>query len=171
MGKRSPPPGSMVACVTGLDDNPFARDGGPAMFLGLTKRLIRILGIGLTLSACAQAQCPVDTIVVKGSVENANSQSTVRVQLVFPKHKPGESGEVTVEDGAFQIPIEFVTAQSSIFTNLPTRCGRKPKTVIITLLENDQQSDQVFLDFAKNFRQSDPSAYTLRSKLVLNAAH
>ena len=141
------------------------------MFFGLTKRLIRISGVGLTLSVCALAKCPVDYIVVKGRVENANAHSTVRVQLVFPKHKPGESGEATVEDGAFQIPVEFVTEQSSIFANLPTRCGRRPKTVIITLLENDQQADQVFLDFARNFQLADPSAYTLRSKLVLNAAH
>ena len=141
------------------------------MFLGLTKRLIRISGVGLALSVCALAQCPVDSIVVKGRVENATPHSTVRVQLVFPKHKPGESGEATVEDGAFQLPIEFVTEQSSIFANLPTRCGRRPKTVIVTLLENDQQADQVFLDFARNFQLADPSAYTLRSKLVLNAAH
>ena len=139
------------------------------MFLGLTKRLIRISGMGLTLSVCAHAQCPVDSIVIKGRVENAHPHSAVRVQLVFPKHKPGESGEVTVEDGVFQIPIEFVTEQSSIFTNLPPRCGRKPKTVIVTLLENDQQTDQVFLDFAKNFKLADPTAYTLRSPVVLNS--
>jgi hypothetical protein len=90
------------------------------------------------------------------------------VQLVYPKEKPGEAGEVTMEDGAFQIPIEFVTMQSSIFNNLPKRCGRKPKTVVITLLVNDQQSDQVFLDFAKNFKMTDASAYTLRSQVVLN---
>ena len=141
------------------------------MFLALTRRLTRISGIGLTLSVCALAQCPVDSVVVRGRVENAKPQSSVRVQLVFPKHKPGESGEVTVEDGVFQVPIEFVTQQSSIFTNLPTRCGRKPKTVIITLLENDQQTDQVFLDFAKNFKLADPSAYALRAQVVLNAAH
>ena len=141
------------------------------MFFALTRRLTRISGIGLTLSVCALAQCPVDSVVVKGRVENAKPQSSVRVQLVFPKHKPGESGEVTVEDGVFQVPIEFVTQQSSIFTNLPTRCGRKPKTVILTLLENGQQTDQVFLDFAKNFKLADPSAYSPRAQLVLNASH
>jgi hypothetical protein len=66
-----------------------------------------------------------------------------------------------VENGAFQIPIEFVTMRSSIFTNLPKRCGRKPKTVVITLLEDDQESNQVFLDFAKNFKMADASAYAL----------
>jgi hypothetical protein len=139
------------------------------MMSAVTNTLIRILGTSLALCVIAHAQCPVDTIVVKGRVvENATVRSKVRVQLVYPKEKPGESGEVTVEDGAFQIPIEFVTMQSSIFTNLPKRCGRKPKTVVITLLENDQESDQVFLDFAKSFKMADASAYTLRSELVLN---
>ena len=138
------------------------------MMSAVTNTLIRILGTGLALCVIARAQCPVDTVIIKGRVvENAKAHSKVRVQLVYPR-KPGESGEVTVEDGAFQIPIEFVTIQSSIFTNLPKRCGRKPKTVVITLLENDQESDQVFLDFAKNFKMADTSAYTLRSEVVLN---
>jgi hypothetical protein len=139
------------------------------MMYARTKTLIGSLGISLALCVLACAQCPVNTVIVKGRVvENANARSQVRVQLVYPKQKPGESGEVTVEDGAFQIPIEFVTMQSSIFTNLPRRCGRKPKTVVITLLENDQEFDQVFLDFAKNFKMADASAYTLRSEVVLN---
>ena len=66
------------------------------------------------------------------------------MQLVYPKERPGESGEVTVEDGAFQIPIEFVTMQSSIFTNLPKRCGRKPKSVVITLLETIRSPTKFF---------------------------
>ena len=136
----------------------------------VTNTLIRILVTGLALCVIVRAQCPVDTVIVKGRVvENANAHSKVRVQLIYPKEKPGESGEVTVEDGAFQIPIEFVTAQSSIFTNLPKRCGRKPKTVVITLLEEDQKSDELFLDFAKNFKMADASAYTLRSEVVLNS--
>jgi len=135
----------------------------------VTNSLIRILCTSLALCVIARAQCPVDTVIIKGRVvETPNAHSKVRVQLVYPKEKPGESGEVTVEDGAFQIPIEFVTMQSSILTNLPKRCGRKPKTVAITLLENDQESDQVFLDFAKNFKMADASAYTLRSEVVLN---
>ena len=139
------------------------------MIYAVTKPRIRILSTSLALCAIAHAQCPVNTVIVKGHVvENANAHSKVRVQLVYPKEKPGEAGEVTVEDGTFQIPIEFVTIQSSIFTNLPKRCGRKPKTVVITLLENDRESDQVSLDFAKSFKMADPSAYTLRSEVVLN---
>jgi hypothetical protein len=108
---------------------------------------------------------------VKGRVEHpiAQNEYRVRVQLVYPKHKPGEAGEVTVEDAKFQIPVEFVTTQSSLFTNLPTRCGRKPQTIVITLMSGDQKFDEVFLDFSRSFRMVDTSAYTLRSELVLNA--
>lgn len=142
------------------------------MVSAITKTRILILGVSFTLCVMARAQCPVNTVIVKGRVvETANAHSKVRVELVYPKEKPGEAGEVTVEDGAFQIPIEFVTMQSSIFTNLPKRCGRKPKTVVITLLENDQQSDQVFLDLAKSFTMTDASAYSPRSELVLNGHH
>jgi hypothetical protein len=87
---------------------------------------------------------------------------------MYPKHKPGESGEASVEDGNFRIPLEFVTEQSSIFSNLPKRCGRKPQTVIITLLSGDDKSDEASLDFARSFTMVDPSAYTLRSELVLD---
>lgn len=129
------------------------------------------LSVGFASCTLAFAQCPVDTVVVKGRVDNAAAAHyKVRVQLFYEKEKRGESGEVTVEEGAFQIPIEFVTMQSSIFSNMPRRCGRKPKIVVISLVENDQESDEVSLDFSKNFRKSDPSAYTLRSELRLKAA-
>jgi len=89
------------------------------------------------------------------------------VQLVYPKNKPGESGEVSVQDGKFQIPIEFATAQSSLFSDLPKRCGRKPTIVVVTLLENGEESDQVSLNFTRAFKMTDASAYGLRSDLVL----
>jgi hypothetical protein len=136
----------------------------------LRNKLIRVLGAVFPLCLVAHAQCPVDTIIVKGRVEHPTAQNDyrVQVQLVYPKHKPGESGEVTVEDAKFQIPVEFATEKSSLFTNLPKRCSRKPQTVVITLLSGDQKSDEVFLDFARKFRMVDASAYTLRSELVLD---
>jgi len=134
------------------------------------RKLTRVLLAIFPLCLVAHAQCPVDTVIVKGRVEHPVAQDDyrVRVELVFPKHKPGESGEVTVEDANFKIPVEFVTEQSSVFTNLPKRCGRKPQTVVITLLSGDHKSDEVVLDFVRSFRMVDASAYTLRSELVLN---
>ena len=136
----------------------------------LRDKLIRVLIAIFPLCLVAHAQCPVDTVIVKGRVEHPIAQNDyrVRVELVYSKHKPGESGEVTVENANFKIPVEFVTEQSSLFTNLPKRCGRKPQTVVITLLSGDQKPVEVSLDFAKSFRMVDASAYTLRSELVLN---
>ena len=138
----------------------------------LRNKLIRLLVALFPLGLVAHGQCPVDTIILKGRVEHpmANVDYRVRVQLVYPKHKPGESGEATVADAAFHIPVEFVTEQSSIFANLPRRCGRKPQTVVITLLSGDQTYDELFLDFARGFKMADASAYTSRSELVLNGS-
>jgi len=51
--------------------------------------------LALSLPACAQ--CPVETVIVTGYVNNAVPHSKVRVHLLYPKGKAGESGEVTVD--------------------------------------------------------------------------
>ena len=142
----------------------------PSALRNKRNKLIRVLVAIFPLCVVAHAQCPIETVIVKGRVEHpiAKNDYRVRVELVYPKHKRGESGEVTVEGTNFHIPVEFVTAQSSLFTNLPKRCGRKPQAVVITLLNGDQKSDEVSLDFARDFATADASAYTLRSELVLN---
>jgi hypothetical protein len=56
------------------------------MMSAVTNTLIRILGTGLALCVIARAQCPVDTVIIKGRVvENAKAHSKVRVQLVYPR--------------------------------------------------------------------------------------
>ena len=51
---------------------------------------------------------------------------------------------------------------------LREKCDRKPKTVVITLVAGDQEYDRISLDFANDFKMADPSAYVLRSEVVLN---
>jgi len=135
----------------------------------MKKAVIFVVAV-LAFALSAFAQCPVDVVIVSGRVNNVAAHSKVRVQLLYSKGKGGEAGEVTVEDGPFRIPLEFVTAQNSVLTNLPKRCGRKPQSVEIILLENDKEADRVTLDFAKDFKMADLSAYTLRSDLVLNGS-
>ena len=48
------------------------------------------------------------------------------------------------------------------------KCDRKPKTVVVTLVDADQEYDRVSLDLAKDFKMPDPSAYALRSEIVLH---
>jgi hypothetical protein len=120
----------------------------------------------------ARAECRVDTVIVKGRVENAPPKAKVRVELVYAKEQVGDSGEATLENATFSIPIEFLTLSRRpvLMGNLREKCDRKPKTVVVTLVEGDQKLDSVSLDFAKDFWMADPTAYTLRSEVVLNGS-
>ena len=139
------------------------------MVFGAASTLVGVLWMSLIGCSMALAQCPIDTDIVRGRVEHAPRDAKVRVQLVYPKDLPGESGETSVENGTFSIPIEFLTlSKRPLLRNLPERCNRKPRTVNVTLIDADQEYDPVSLDFAKDFKMADPSAYTLRSELVLN---
>ncbi|MGB2603655.1 MAG: hypothetical protein WBC78_08675 [Candidatus Sulfotelmatobacter sp.] len=137
------------------------------------KTLARILFACLIACAFAHALCSVDTVVVRGQVNHAPRNAKVRVQLIFSKEHAkeqlGDSGETTIENDTFSVPIEFLTqSHKPVLMGMGEKCGRKPKTVVITLVEGDQEYDHVSLDFAKDFQIADPTAYTLRSKLVLN---
>ena len=75
------------------------------MVYGVFKVLIGILCICVISSgAFLRAECSIDTIIVSGKVEHAPRKGIVKVQLIYPKDKIGESGDVTVEDGSFRIP-------------------------------------------------------------------
>ena len=91
------------------------------------------------------------------------------MQLIYPKTKKGELGETTLEGGSFHIQIPFLTqSRRAVLTNLPEKCDRKPETVVVTLVEADQQYDHVSLDLARDFKLADPSAYAPRSEIVLH---
>jgi hypothetical protein len=135
----------------------------------LLVQLFFTLSIG---TAIARAQCPVNTVMVRGRVENLQQSSKVQVQLIYAKQQPGESAVATLQDVSFRIPVEFLTQNSKpLFANLHAKCDRKPKTVVVTLLAGDQQSDQVSLDLLKDFDHLDVSAYTLRQEIVLKSQH
>ena len=123
----------------------------------------------------AHAWCGTDVVIIKGRVEHPPRSVSVRVQLVYSKQKRGESGEVTVENGKFSIQIPFLTQSRApvLIGNLMEKCDRKPKTVVVTLLDGDQNQeyDRVSLDLAKDFKMADPSAYAPRSEIVLSAGH
>jgi hypothetical protein len=139
------------------------------MVFGATRTLAGLFCVSLLAARIAHADCPINTVILKGRVEHASRDARVRVQLLYSKDLPGESGETSVENGTFSIPIEFLTlSKRPLLRNLPEKCNRKPRTVNITLIDADQEFDPVALDFAKDFKMADLSAYTLRSDLVLN---
>ena len=96
----------------------------------------------------------------------------VKVQLIYPKSRIGESGDVTFKDGSFRIPILFFT-QSRAHAHFlngslpPDKCTRKPTTIVVSLIANDQEYDSVSLDMAKDFKKIELSAYALRSEILL----
>ena len=97
----------------------------------------------------------------------------VRIALVYSKDIPGETADVTVENGAFSIPIEFLTqSRKSVFDRLE-KCDRRPKTVVVTLVEQDRdfEYDRVALDFASDFKLDGAKTYVLRSEVLLDGSH
>src|SRR4029077_13504193 len=147
-----------------------------AMIYGALKTLAGILAIGAIFSgAFSHAWCPVDVVIVNGRVENAPRNGIVRVQLVYPKQKQkmGESGEVTVEGGSFRIQIPFLTQSRApvLIGTLLEKCDGKPKIVVTLVeadLEGEREYDRVSLDLARDFKMVDPSAYALRSAILLH---
>jgi hypothetical protein len=145
-----------------------------ASFRCTTRALAAIFLLITILWAAARAECPVDTVVVRGRIEHAPANAKISVQLVYAKNQGGDSAEATLpEDGQFNIPVEFLTqSRRPLINELFEKCERKPRSVIVTLMSGDppREYDRVALDFAKDFRISDPSSYTLRSEVVLNGA-
>jgi hypothetical protein len=50
----------------------------------------------------------------------------------------------------------------------PEECTRKPKSVVVSLIANDQEFDRVSLDVAKDFKKLELTAYALRSEILLH---
>jgi hypothetical protein len=113
--------------------------------------------------------CSVDVVMVSGRIDHPPDKGLVRVQLVYPKQKLGESGDVTVDGESFSIQIPFLTqSRAPGLLGIREKCDRKPEIVVVTLIGADQEYDRVSLDLAKDFKMADPSAYAPRSRILLH---
>jgi hypothetical protein len=145
----------------------------------MLSRVANILSsmIAITLIACTSAHaCPVDVVMVKGRVEHVPNNAKVRVPLIYARGVAGETAEATaeatVENGTFSIPVEFLTqSRRPVLDGLLEKCGRRPKIVIVTLLESGQvrEYDRVSLDFFKDLKMTDATAYAPRADVVLDS--
>jgi hypothetical protein len=142
------------------------------MLYGAFKALVGTLSLcAIFSSAFSHAECPTDMIMVTGQVEHAPRKGIVKVQLIYRKGKIGESGDTTVEDASFRIQIPFFTQSRAPFLNRtipPEKCDRKPETIVVSLIENDQVYDSISLKMDKDFEKVDPSAYALRSEILFH---
>ena len=140
---------------------------------GVLKALIGTLSICVISSgASLHAECSIDAIIVNGRVEHAPRKGIVKVQLVYPKGRIGESADITVEEESFRVPILFLTQSRAhahfLNGSIPLdKCTRKPTTIVVSLIANDQEYDRVSLDMTNDFKRIEPSTYGLRSEIVL----
>jgi hypothetical protein len=143
------------------------------MLFGAAKTFGLMLSAVLITSTLAHTLCSVDDVVVMGRVNHAPKDAKVRVQLIYSKDVRGESGDVTVVDGKFSIPIQFLTeSRGPVINGSFGKCGRRPKTVVVTLTTGDQghEYDSVSLDFAKDFKMTDSETYAPRSPILLDVS-
>lgn len=140
--------------------------------------IVRVNGLVLLLifaGTLAHAECPIDTVIVKGRIEAPPTDAQVRVRLMFPKNKSGESAQATLEnDGIFNVPVEFETqSRGPIVNGLGRKCDRKPEFVIVSLMQagTDQPLDELTLNFHRDFKMLDASAYGPRSEIIFNRPH
>jgi len=128
-----------------------------------------VYALAVGLCTGSYAACPTDVVIVKGRVVNAPRNAIVRVQLVYLRQQVEDSGDTTLDNGRFTIKVPFYTqSHGPVINGLFEKCNRKPKTVIVSLEEGDQELDRVSLDLAKDFTMPYGSAYTLRSEIVLH---
>jgi hypothetical protein len=143
------------------------------MLFRAVKILWSIVSVALLTCTLANTLCSVDEVIVSGRVDRAPNNARVRVQLIYSKSVSGESGDVTVENGQFSIPIQFLTqSRGPVINGYFEKCARRPKTVIVKLTNSDQSHEYgtVSLDFAKDFKTTGSDTYTLRSQLLLDGS-
>jgi hypothetical protein len=144
------------------------------MIFGALKILAQCACIALIASTLAHAQCPVDSVVIKGRVEHLPLNASVQVQLLYApdphagkrrndlsESQRGESAEAILDGATFSVPVEFVTNNRRPLMSFGSRCDRKPQTVVVTLKgnaasnENAREYDSVSLEFPDDFKIDD----------------
>ncbi len=143
---------------------------GVAMILSAARTIAQVLCVSLITGTLAHGGCSVDVVTVRVRAERAPRDAKVRVQLVYAQGQVEDSAEATVDSGAFNVPVEFLTQSRRpiLIGNFREKCDRKPKTVVITLVWSDQEYDRVSFEFPKDFKMAMPGSYTLPSEVVLN---
>ena len=71
------------------------------------------------------------------------------MQLLYPNHKAGDSAEVTLGPSGLRFPILTQSHAAVLIDTFRKKCDRKPRTVVVTLIEADREYDRVSLDLAR----------------------
>jgi len=141
------------------------------MIVGTKSKATVVTSFVVLSAALSSAACPTGSVVVKGRVENPPAQAVVRVELIYSQRQVEDSADTTLDNPSFTIKVPFYTqSRGPGFNGLFEKCNRKPKTVIVKLLQGDEEHASKTLDLAKDFDSPFPNAYTLRSPLILNGS-
>jgi hypothetical protein len=140
------------------------------MIVGTKSKATAVTLFVVVSVALSAAACPTGSVVVKGHVENPPAKAVVRVELIYSQRQVEDSADTTLENPSFTIKVPFYTqSRGPVVNGLFEKCNRKPKTVIVRLLQGDEERDSKTLDLVKDFDSPFPDAYTLRSPLVLKS--
>ena len=81
-----------------------------------------------------------------------------------------DSSDMSLEGGTYTIKVPYYTqSRGPVVNGQFGKCNRKPKTVIVSLVQDDHEYDRISLDFARDFTMPYPGTYALRSEIVLHA--
>jgi len=139
------------------------------MFVGTKSKATAVTLFVIVSVALSAAACPTGSVVVKGRVENPPADAVVRVELIYSQRQVEDSADTTLESPSFTIKVPFYTQSRGSIVGFLEKCNRKPKTVIVSLLQGDEEHDSKTFDLVKDFDSPFPNAYTLRSPLVLKS--
>ena len=129
----------------------------------------------LLLARPLAAKCPTHSVEVRGKIKcSFKPDDKVLVTLIFFDHQPEASGKETAIDlqgPAFSGWVAFDTLSSSgLFGG--DKCHRRPKSVLIRLIEADGvEKDHVSLKIASDFYYDEERGeYTPKSDVTLHGS-
>lgn len=132
-----------------------------------------VFAILLSLASPLLAKCPTYSVEVRGRIEcSFKPDDKVLATLIFLDRQPEASGEETaidIHDGRFDGRVAFDTySSSSVLTG--DRCDRRPKSVLIRLIEADGiEKDRTSLKIASDLNYDEKQGeYTVRSDVILH---
>lgn len=129
--------------------------------------------VALFLARPLLAKCPTYTVEIRGKIVcSFKPDDKVLATLIFVDRQPEASGEETaidIHDGTFGGRVAFNTASSS-GPLTGDRCHRRPKTVLLRLIEADGvEQDRTSLRIASDFNYDEKEGeYAARPDVTLH---
>jgi hypothetical protein len=127
----------------------------------------------LSLATPLLAKCPTYSVKIRGKIECFfKPDDKVLATLIFFEHQPEASGEeaaMDIHDGTFDGRVAFDTFSSSGLLS-GDKCHRRPKSVLIRLIEADGvEKDRKSLNIASDFNYDEGQGeYTPKSDVILH---